>query len=231
MGFEYKEMNSEIENQDNSFSMEKEYMDVRRMSSKSSQDVLGKIEKPLMVMGGLIILGALAFFVWTPFKNKTNAPDPALEAVKALEARVLQLEQTIVTINEKLQVSSTDEIKARLDKIESSAFQRIDALEQKADHLSANISSARKQVAAVESKPAADKQKDSAKAKQVVKKDAQAKQANSAAKTKSATHLVKSGETAYSVSKKYGMSVDELRRMNNLGASNTIVPGQKLKVK
>lgn len=226
-------MNTENENQDNSFSMEKEYMDVRRMSSsKSSQDVLGKIEKPLMVMGGLIILGALAFFVWTPFKNKTNTPDPALEATKALEAKVLQLEQSLATINEKLQVSSTDEIKARLDKIESSAFQRIDALEQKTEQLSANISSARKQVAASEPKPVAEKQKDSVKKKQVVKKNVQAKQSNtSTAKTKSATHLVKSGETAYSVSKKYGMTVDELKRMNSLGSSNTIVPGQKLIVK
>lgn len=224
-------MNSQNENQDNSFSVEKEYMDVRRMSSsKSSQDVLGKIEKPLMILGGLIILGALVFFLWAPFKSKTNEPDPALEATKALEARVLQLEQSLASINEKLAASSPDEIKTRLDKIESSAFQRIDALEQKTEHLAAGLSSARKQVAASDSKPAPEKQKEKPKAAE--KKEAQAKSAASAAKPKSgATHVVKQGETAYSVSKKYGMSVDELRKMNGLGASNTIMPGQKLKVK
>lgn len=228
-------MNSQNENQDNSFSVEKEYMDVRRSmsSTKSSQDVLGKIEKPLMVMGGLIILGALAFFIWTPFKNKTAAPDPALEAVKALEARVLQLEQNIAVMNEKLQTAPTDETKTRLDKIESSAFQRIEALEQKTESIASGLSSTKKQIAAsdVKAAPAKEKKEAPKAAKQAPKKSAPAKKADATVKAKSSTHVVKSGETAYSVSKKYGMNVDELKRLNNLGSSNTIVPGQKLKVK
>lgn len=227
-------MNSQNENQDNSFSVEKEYMDVRRSmsSTKSSQDVLGKIEKPLMVLGGLIILGALAFFVWTPFKNKTNAPDPAMEAVKALDARVLQLEQSIAVLNEKLQTPADDDTKTRLDKIEASAFQRIEALEQKTENIAAGLSSAKKQIAVSEAKPASSAQhKEPSKAKPAAKKATSTKKSDAPAKAKTSTHLVKSGETAYSVSKKYGMSVDELKRLNNLGASNTIVPGQKLKVK
>lgn len=41
-------------------------------------------------------------------------------------------------------------------------------------------------------------------------------------------HEVKSGETLYSISKKYGTSVNELRRLNKLEPNQSIEPGQKL---
>jgi LysM repeat protein len=43
-------------------------------------------------------------------------------------------------------------------------------------------------------------------------------------------HDVKGGETLYSISKKYGISVNELRGLNKLGPNQTIEPGQKLLV-
>ncbi|BDD05727.1 hemagglutinin [Aureibacter tunicatorum] len=48
---------------------------------------------------------------------------------------------------------------------------------------------------------------------------------NSSAKT----HTVAKGDTLYSLSRKYGMSVDQIKRLNGL-KSNTISIGQKLKV-
>jgi LysM repeat protein len=238
-------MDIQNEKQDGSFNVENDYIDMRRSmtSSKSSSDVLDKIEKPLMIMGGLIILGAVAFFVWSPFKNRTDTPDPALEAIKGLEQRLVQLEANIAGINEKIQAPATggDDIRTRMDKIEASAFQRIDALEQKIDHLSTGLSSAKKQISAAEAKPvekAEPKVKKAAAVRETKpepkpaakKPEIQAKPKATPASTGS-VHVVKAGETAYSVSKRYGMTVDELRRANGLGASNTIVPGQKLKVK
>lgn len=41
-------------------------------------------------------------------------------------------------------------------------------------------------------------------------------------------HTVIQGETLFSISKKYGISVDELRRLNNLKPNQTIGTGQKL---
>jgi LysM repeat protein len=43
-------------------------------------------------------------------------------------------------------------------------------------------------------------------------------------------HLVSRGETLYRISKKYGISVDDLRRLNNMDPNATIHPGQKLLV-
>lgn len=41
-------------------------------------------------------------------------------------------------------------------------------------------------------------------------------------------HIVARGETLYSIARKYGRSVDELRRLNNLSQNQTIQAGQKL---
>lgn len=43
-------------------------------------------------------------------------------------------------------------------------------------------------------------------------------------------HSVVKGQTLYSISKKYGVSVEQIRAWNSLGNSNTILVGQKLKV-
>lgn len=48
--------------------------------------------------------------------------------------------------------------------------------------------------------------------------------------TTGSVHVVKSGDTLYALSKKYGMSVNEIKKLNGLD-SNIIVVGQSLKVK
>jgi LysM repeat protein len=44
-------------------------------------------------------------------------------------------------------------------------------------------------------------------------------------------HVVQKGDTLFRISKRYGLTVDALRRLNNLGKGATIQPGQKLLVK
>ena len=53
----------------------------------------------------------------------------------------------------------------------------------------------------------------------------------SEAKTNSAkTHVVQSGDNLYRISQKYGIGLDQLRKLNNLNKDSKIFPGQKLKV-
>ncbi len=52
----------------------------------------------------------------------------------------------------------------------------------------------------------------------------------SIAQTEKGYHLVSRGETLYRISKKYGISVDDLRRLNNMDPKALIHPGQKLLV-
>ena len=51
-----------------------------------------------------------------------------------------------------------------------------------------------------------------------------------AAKTASQYHIVRSGETLYRISRKYGITVKELTRLNRINASTIIRPGDRLKV-
>jgi hypothetical protein len=52
----------------------------------------------------------------------------------------------------------------------------------------------------------------------------------SIAQTEKDYHLVSRGETLYRISKQYGISVDDLRRLNNMDPKALIHPGQKLLV-
>jgi LysM repeat protein len=58
-----------------------------------------------------------------------------------------------------------------------------------------------------------------------------AKPAKKTAKASPAkVHVVKAGETLYQISRQYGLTVDQLKKINKLGTDVTIRPGQELKV-
>ena len=56
-------------------------------------------------------------------------------------------------------------------------------------------------------------------------------QPKSVEKTHSTYHVVTKGDTLYSVGRRYGISVDQLRTMNKLDKNSAIYVGQKLAVK
>jgi len=62
------------------------------------------------------------------------------------------------------------------------------------------------------------------------------KQANKGINTNSATtipshHIVEKGDTLYSISRKYNISVQEICKLNNINENNVLSIGQKLKIK
>ena len=63
---------------------------------------------------------------------------------------------------------------------------------------------------------------------QEIEKAPVSKQATS--QEKKQYHNVVRGDTLYSISRKYGLSVEEIRRLNNLNKNQPIQPGQKLMV-
>lgn len=124
------------------------------------------------------------------------------------EARLMQtklgsLEQKIVAL-EKQQAA----LQARLpaEGAEAALTGKIDTLAQRVEALEKKPAP----VAAAEKPKAAQKEKAASPGKKV--------------------HTVQKGETIYGISKKYGMKPDDLRKLNNLGAEDTVKPGQKLVV-
>jgi LysM repeat protein len=59
-------------------------------------------------------------------------------------------------------------------------------------------------------------------------KDLAAGQKKSASTTKKQFHEVRAGETLYRIAKTYGITLDELCRLNNISPNQAIQPGQKL---
>jgi LysM repeat protein len=102
--------------------------------------------------------------------------------------------------------------------------ERLDQLEA---NMTARFNNLATQLNATAAKPAAEPTKKAeaapkakpAEAKPVAKKTAPAK-----------IHTVKQGETLYRISRRYNLSVNQLRQYNQLGSKAAIYPGQKLKV-
>ncbi|MGD8991686.1 MAG: LysM peptidoglycan-binding domain-containing protein [Desulfobacterales bacterium] len=96
--------------------------------------------------------------------------------------------------------------------------ERLDQLEA---NMTARISSLATQLNTTAAKPAAEpvKQAEAAPKAEPPKKAAAAK-----------IHTVKQGDTLYRISRRYNLSVDQLRQYNQLDSKTAIYPGQKLKV-
>ncbi|MBW2515722.1 MAG: LysM peptidoglycan-binding domain-containing protein [Deltaproteobacteria bacterium] len=95
--------------------------------------------------------------------------------------------------------------------------ERLDQLEA---NMTARISSLATQLNTTAAKPAAEP----------VKKAEAAPEAEPAKVAPAKIHTVKQGETLYRISRRYDLSVDQLRQYNQLDSKASIYPGQKLKV-
>ncbi len=102
--------------------------------------------------------------------------------------------------------------------------ERLDQLEA---NLTARIKNLSTQTGASAAKPAPPAVKKAEAAPKAESKPA-APAAKAAAPAK--IHTVKQGETLYRISRRYNLSVDQLRKYNQLDSKASIYPGQKLKV-
>jgi LysM repeat protein len=125
------------------------------------------------------------------------------DEARLMQTKLASLEQKVVAL-EKQQAA----LQARLpaEGAESALTGKIDTLAQR--------------VEALENKPAAV----------AAEKPKAAQKGKAAASSGKKIHTVQKGETIYGISKKYGMKPDDLRKLNNLGAEDTVRPGQKLVV-
>jgi LysM repeat protein len=118
-----------------------------------------------------------------------------------LQSKLANLEQKVSSLEKQI-----TELQGKVSTLgpDPALLQQLDALTQK--------------VEALEKQPAAKtKAKPSAHSKPV-------------ASTEKQYHTVQKGESLYRISKKYGISVDELRKLNDLSGDQELRTGQKLRV-
>ncbi len=164
-----------------------------------------------MVFWGIGLLVLIAVFaMFFIVGDKDSAED-----LKSIRAKLAQLNKRVILLEGTGQkvAGFEDRIKGlqksveKLDVSGKPVGERLDRLAKKIDGL-------QKRMASVPAE----------------RETGQAIQKRPISKSKKPYHEVSRGETLYRISKKYGISIDELRRLNNLNQNQTIYPGQKLLV-
>ncbi len=198
-------------------------------------DVLGKNE-PRQTSGvgyhtnryrtwgiGVLIALIVVFLVMSIFSNLSGSSKAA--RIDELEERVESLVQQMKkmdVVDEKVtriweQAKAFETFKARFDRSEASTSLRMDHLAMSLDELQKKTDDALARIAALEKRPPP---------RTVVADKPPAKKA-----TKEKRHTVVAGETLYSISRRYGLSVDQLKSLNKLSDDAILHVGQTLVVR
>ena len=150
-----------------------------------------------------ILLGILLVLIFAGVILYFFSKQPTGSEVSPLQSKVTALEQKIAGLEKQLV-----ELQGKINTMgpDPSLLQRVDALAQKVEALEK------------QKQPTAEsKAKPSPPSKPAVSTEKQ-------------YHTVQKGETLFRISKKYGISVEELRILNNLSADQPLRTGQKLLV-
>ena len=182
-----------------------------------------------LTLGGMSIFFLAIIFAWIFVKpqypvdaermerleSRLAALEEKMALLESLDAKMIGLE----TQNQRFQ-SAVD----RFDQAESSMVRRVDLLAKKIEALQ-NVPVEPPAAQTTPPQPAAD-------ASQPVTPEPpstpETPQTQPGPET--AAHVVSAGETLYSISRKYGLSVAELLKYNNLPEGTIIYPGQKLAI-
>lgn len=183
--------------------------------SKLSTRQLKKDKMPFVLMGAGLLALIIFFAVLFP-KDETPSEkrqaEPAPDRLEQLETRLSKLEWMSGKIEQlEDREKAFEAYKERLDKLEETLSARIDHLEKQMEDF---------QKRGRVSRPADTAPRQPVKVPETRKPSV---------KTAGARyHIVGTGETLYQISRKYGLTVDSLRRFNQLTPGTPIHPGQKI---
>jgi LysM repeat protein len=163
-----------------------------------------------LAFAGVGLVVVVMIFVWFLEKPRSSS---AAKRINLLESKFEQLEKTVAKIN------AIDEKLTTLEKQSQKFMLAVDRLDRFETTISLRMEQADKKLAALQKVPEAggSKPDDVPQAPAVSRNDAGA-----------TYHTVSSGDTLYSISRRYGLTVEELRKSNQLREGATIYAGQKL---
>jgi len=194
----------------------------------------------------------------TPISETSSLPIVKSAAmISLLEQRLGQLETSLGAISEKISTVQTgspgpgtdlDVFTGRLDRVENAVSTKFSIITDNMDKVEVQMADLLNRIKNLESNGAG--RSSSPQVSQVpvssvnapaktppqssVKKNALKKTVSNAVRkttTSRVYHVVQKGETFYSISKKYGTTVANIHKLNNLSKQPTIYPGDKLIVK
>lgn len=185
-----------------------------------------KRETPLIIFGAgilIVIVILMSFFPMT-----WNVKDEAY--IKDLEKRVSDLERKLTEspqLPAKLPNDETNRVQT--DRLLSDARKLEESMVIQSKMMAGRVDELQKQVAEMRREMAREQQK-----KAVVTPESKRTQAVAAKPVKEKlikekrTHLVRQGDTFYSISKSYGLSLKKLRELNKFDDKARLYPGQTI---
>jgi LysM repeat protein len=201
---------------------QEEYFDEEEYSpwaEGKGQNKENKLTKPpvLFILLAVAIVALVAVLLMLLLSGDSNPVSQ--QKLDALEGRIMALEERLdkyEAIDEKVtriweQAKSFEKFKDRFDRSEASMSLRMDHLTMSLETMQKQFTASPKKTASPPVGPASKKTT-----------------ASPIPKTKIKYHQVKAGETLYSISKQYGLTVEELLKLNRMEAGSVIVTGQKL---
>jgi len=156
----------------------------------------------------LILLFLAGIFYFLSRQSTDDEKDLLQSKLANLEQKLSSLEKQITELQGKVSTLGPD----------PALLQQLDALAQKVEALEKQPAAGTKAKTSTSSKPVAETK---------AKSPAPTKPA---ASTEKQYHTVQKGDTLYRISKKYGISVEDLRKLNNLSGDQALRAGQKLQV-
>ena len=203
-------VNSKFENQDN-FVINDKYDDeeVRELDQEDYYDdhsgILGKKYLNPITIGGAGLIAIIILLVIF-----LSGPNDAVDGkqLQSLEAKIEQLEKKLASIG------PVDQSPGRLGRLE----QKLSLISERFDGFNSTVTT---QIDQIIKELGALHQKSS----QTPKSFKTGQQ-----ETKPKFHQVRSKETLWGISRQYGLTLDQLRSYNNMGAKATLQPGQRLKL-
>jgi LysM repeat protein len=186
---------------------EEPYEEYDAYSALNRQSLLRKPFVPYIAAGVVALVVILGFSMY----GTSSQNDALSEEVALLNKRLEDIEFRIGNLE---QVSSGNESLGTLKNNTDMLAQQFQALETK---LGRNLNQINDKLAALEKNQKETPQKTATPPK-------------SAKKASPKIHVVKAGETLYQISRKYGLSVEQLKKLNGMGNDVTIRPGQELVV-
>jgi LysM repeat protein len=179
--------------------------------------------KPVLIAGAGLLAAVVVLLM--VFSGSPRTADK--EQFKNLEARLKILEEKLAKLD------WIDTGMARLDRREKEITSLAERLNQMESAFSRKIDQLSKEPPKPQAKapeaPAAKTESQAAKAEAPSPKPAPAPP-KVEKETKGRIHVVQKGETVYGIGRRYGLSVEQVLKLNNLTLKDPIKPGQKLVV-
>lgn len=173
---------------------------------------------------GVLLVALVVLFLFMP----RGADVVKSKDMAQMEKRLVVIEEQIVALQQSMSVKpemqsseiNQDQIKGRIDNLESDLALKTEKLKKDVDALAAAVSDMSTRKPVEKAAPAKPAPKAAAKA-----------QAKAPAKAQAVKyHTVKAGENLFRIAIKYGLKEEELLKLNGLPKNTIIHPGEKLKV-